>query len=288
MRRMVLFFAFVFFVSAVLLAQQEPKKEEPAPKEDTKQQQDKIKLFIKIVDYVDGEEHKWRISEFIVKETFLIASIERKEEFIEKRVRKYRKKKKFRNKSEEEVRKAMEKMWEDLRKRRGLTEWDFSHIEVLDLKKVKKMLKQKGKEKPEEEKGKEERERKEGKDDEEEPKDEPKDEPEKPKELTEEDLRKMADYIIEGEVKSVKAKPSVWLGHTVQYNANMEGKIKVIDAKTGEVIKEIESKHKMGAESGQDEAHQRALKSAGLDFAKALINLEVFREGAKREKKEKK
>jgi len=278
MSRKWLLFVLVVLAAALVFAQDEPpKKEKPAPKEDTKQQQDKVKLFIKIVDYVDGEEYKWRISEFIVKETFLIASLERKEEFIEKRVRKYRKKKQFRNKPEEEVRKAMEKMWEDLRKKRGLAEWDFSHIEVLDLKKVKKMLKEKEKGKPKEKEGEEEG-----------PEEEPEDEPEKPKEVTEEDLRKMADYIIEGEVKSVKAKPSVWLGHTVQYNAKMEGKIKVIDAKTGEVVKEIESEHKMGAEDGQEEAHQRALKSAGLDFAKALINLKVFKKGAKRLKDEKK
>jgi|GEM_PF-3096205 len=266
----------MMFLSACLIAQEptEPQKQPPPAQEPQQKETLKLKLYIKILDFVDDKEYKWQITEFIVKETFLLASVEGKDEFVKKRVRKWKKSKEYKDLTEEELTKKAEETWDKLRKERRLDAWDYSHIEVLDLKKEQERLKKKeeegekgGSKEPEGEEKKDEN--KEGK-----------------KELTEEDLRKMADYIIEGEVKSTEQEKSTFLGHTVVYNAEAIGKIKVIDSKSGNLIKEITKKHKMSAEESQTEAHNRALQAVGLSLAGEVIKLDVFKKGAKQLKEE--
>ncbi|MCX7703347.1 MAG: hypothetical protein N2234_04510 [Planctomycetota bacterium] len=231
---------------------QPPPDKQPEPEKETS----KIKLFISITDFKEKEEYKWRLCEFIVKETFLLASVERKEEFVKKRVRQWKKSKEYKETSEEELVKKAEENWEKLRKERRLDAWDYSHIEILDLKKEQEKLN---------------KEKKEG---------------EEEKTLTENDLRKMADFIIEGEAKSEEREKSTFLGHTVAYTAEAFCKVKVVDAKLGKVIKEFEKKHRISAEEGQDEAHNRALQAVGFSIATELVKLDVFKKGAKQLKEE--
>ena len=234
----------------------QPQKTEQQPQKKT------LKIYIDVVDFINGKRMRLRATQFIIKEALRIAKLAEKEKFIEQRVRIWKKGRKYPKLDEKGLRQKAEHLWFKKRKFFGLVGLDYHHIKILKGPKRKKEKKS-----PDEELvpgG--EGEKKEGK----------KEEPPDP--------HKIADIIIEGRVDTLRKAPSTFLGEVVTYNAESTSDIKVVDNRTKRVVAEIVKKHKMGAakHKTQGKAYENAIKAVAEDVAKEILGLDVIREGARR------
>jgi len=238
--------------------QKQPQKTKEQPQKKT------VKIYIDVVDFINGKRMRLRATQFIIKEALRIAKLAEKEKFIEQRVRTWKKERKYPKLDEKGLRQKAEHLWFKKRKFFGLLGLDYHHIEILKKPKRRK----KPKKSPDEELvpgG--EGEKKGGKEEKEPP-----------------DPRKIADIIIEGRVDTLRKAPSTFLGEVVTYNAESTSDIKVLDNRTKKAVAEIVKKRKMGAakHKGQGKAYENAIKAVAEDVAKEILGLDVIRDGARR------
>ena len=241
--------------------QPKAQPDEPAPPEKPSAQEKTLKVFFKITDYINDSALKMRVTQFILKEALRVGMICERENFIKRRVKAYRKSSSLRRLGPEKLQERAEHEWFKQRVRWGLAKIDLSHIKILKVHAVKRDKPDNGEELV------------------------PGGEEKKPqkKGLTEKEAREQADVIVEGQVRCKKEPPSIFLKQIVTFNASAEGVVKVIDAKTKKVLKELRARHKMGAakHKGQGKAYESAVRAVGFDLAKQLLKVEAFLKDAK-------
>ncbi len=276
----------------------QPADEEKKPEE---KKDDKIVIYLEIVDKVDGEPYKWRTTEYMIQRTFELANPEMEEKFKEE----WRKRYDWSKYSKDKREKKLEKDYQDLRKQKGVSKLKLDHLKVIRYRPKPKDAEKK----KEGEDGKKEKENGEaGQPGNEEPAgkpDEPAKEPEKPagegdkpgekpagpkedpkpKLFPEKkwvDPKETADFLILGEARFKKGKKAVYFGETVAWNSIAEYEIRVIRRADGKEIKKIKTKpEKRSDPNGQDKAHQRCMREIGQQIATQIVNLPVFKEKKK-------
>lgn len=298
MRKLSLVVILSVICTALCLYAQEPEPADPAPEPgpapekpeqpegEPEAQDGKVVVYADIIDYVDGEKYKWRVTEFLVAKTFELADKSNKDKWKEEQ----RKKHDWSKFSDSQRDKKIEKDYGDLRKKKGVEKLDLGHIKVVQWRpKPKEAEEGEKKEKPEEgEKEQVEGEEKEGSGDSEEEEeqpagetnipaggDTPKDKPAPKKKWV--DPKETADYLILGEVKFTKGKKAKYFGNTVAWNSLGELHIKVIRRVDFKVIKEYKEKLKRSHTLGQERAHQQCMQDLGQEAATSIVNLAVFR-----------
>ena len=276
--------------------EEKPKAQKPEEKKD-----DKIVVYLEIVDLVDGKPYKWRTTEYMIQRTFELANPEMKDKFKDE----WRKRYDWSKYSEAKREKKLEKDYRDLRKQKGVDKLKLNHLKIIRYRprpkdaEEKKEDKGEAKEKEDEEteesadegpaekpaEGEKEPEKPvdEGEKQEEKPA-EPK-EGDKPKEAPKKkwvDPKETADYLILGEAKFKKGKKAEYFGETVAWNSIAEYEIRVIRRADGKEIKRIKTKpDKRSDPNGQDKAHQRCMREIGQQIATKIVTLPVFKDKKK-------
>jgi hypothetical protein len=321
MRRLIVLGLVVALLGCISYAQEEPapepqpapaekpqpageeKKPEPQAQKPEEKKDDRVVVYIDVVDKVDGEPYKWRSTEYLIQCTFELANPEMKEKFKDE----WRKRYDWSKYSKDKMEKKLEKDYQDLRKQKGVDKLNLAHLKVIRYRpKPKEAQEQKkagnGK-KDEEGQGPEQPEGESGKP-EEKPagpageKDKPAGEGGKPEEnpavpneeaksklfpeKTWVDPKETADYLILGEANFKKGEKAIYFGETVAWNSIAEYEIRVIRRADGKEIKKIKTKpDKRSDPNGQDAAHQRCMREIGQKVATEIVNLPVFREKRK-------
>jgi len=295
MRKLSLVIILSVVCASLWLYAQEPEPADPAPEpgpapENPEQPEGepeakdgKVVVYVDIIDYVDGEKYKWRVTEFLVAKTFELADKSNEDKWKEEQKNKHD----WSKFSNSERDRKIEKDYRDLRKKKGVDKLDLGHIKVVQWRpKPKEPKEGEKKDKPEEGAQKEEPGNGEGEKEQpagetnipaggDEPKDEPKDKPAPKKEWV--DPKETADYLVMGEVKFAKGKKAKYFGNTVAWNSLGELHVKVIRRVDFKVIKEYKEKLKRSHTLGQERAHQQCMQDLGQEMATSIVNLSVFK-----------
>jgi hypothetical protein len=281
-------------------ADEEKKPGPEAPKPEEKKD-DRVVIYIEIVDKVDGEPYKWRTTEYMIQRTFELANPEMKDKFKDE----WRKRYDWSKYSKDKMEKKLEQDYQNLRKQKGVGKLKLDHLKVIRYRPRPKdaQPKKEGEGEKKEEEGKEAEkpgdEKPAGKPDEsgeeqEEPAqegDEPGEKPAEPKEDEKPaeapkkkwvDPKETADYLILGEANFKKGKKAEYFGETVAWNSIAEYEIRIIRRADGKEIKKIKTKpEKRSDPNGQEKAHQRCMREIGQQVATKIVNLPAFREKKK-------
>lgn len=279
------------------------KKPEPQAQKPEEKKDDRVVVYIEIVDKVDGEPYKWRSTEYLIECTFELANPEMKEKFKDE----WRKRYDWSKYSKDKMEKKLEKDYQDLRKQKGVEKLNLTHLKVIRYRpKPKEADEQKktgdeekdaeGKDpeqpegegdKPEEKPAEPEGEQDKPAADGEKPGEEPagqKEDP-NPKDTPKKkwvDPKETADYLILGEANFKKGNKAIYFGETVAWNSIAEYEIRVIRRADGKELKKIKTKpDKRSDPNGQDAAHQRCMREIGQKVATEIVNLPVFKEKKK-------
>jgi hypothetical protein len=274
---------------------------EEGEKKPEEKKDNKVLVYIEIVDKVDGKPYKWRTTEYMIQRTFELANPEIKEKFKEE----WRKRYDWSKYSEDKREKKLEKDYKDLRKQKGVSKLKLSHLKIIryrpkpkdaepkkeatgDKKEEGAKGEQSGDEEPAEKPAEGEKEQEkpadEDEDKDEEPA-EPKEKPKKPKLFPKKkwvDPKETADFLILGEARFKKGKKAEYFGETVAWNSIAEYEIRVIRRADGREIKKFKTKpEKRSDPNGQEKAHQRCMREIGQQIATKIVNLPVFKEKKK-------
>lgn len=316
MRKAIALGLIVALLGCISFAQEEPAPKpepepEPAPaekllpadekKKPEEKKDDKIVVYIEIIDKVDGEPYKWRTTEYMIQRTFELANPEMEEKFKDEWRKRYDWSKYSKDKREQKL----EKDYQDLRKQKGVSKLKLDHLKVIRYRPKPKEAQEKKEGEGEKKKEKGEKSGDSGEDEPAGKPDEPAKEPEKPAgegdkpgdkpaEPNEDpkpklfpekkwvDPKETADFLILGEARFKKGKKAVYFGETVAWNSIAEYEIRVIRRADNKEIMKIKTKpEKRSDPNGQDKAHQRCMREIGQQIATKIVNLPAFKEKKK-------
>lgn len=222
--------------------------------------EDKLVVYVNVVDIADGKPYKWRVTEYLIAQTFELANPRNKDKIKDRLRKSYAKRKEWKEYSKKKKEKFLEDKYKLLRKEKGVSKLNYTHIKALQYEpepKPKKGLKKTGK--SDNAKGTAE--------------------PREPKAAYWVDPRDLADYLILGKVSFKAGKKSIYFGETVACSSIGELEIRVVRRVDGKVIKKFKPPRMKRSYTidGQDGAHRRCMRELGPSVASKIVKLTIFK-----------